>query len=266
MAKIDALSSASLVASALTPTHRYGPSTTAAKRTQEAAAKAATAFTNRSSNIDAAPGRTGSAAKKTKTITKSTNKSKKTNGHAIEEASSLLSTYDDADFSPRTRRRAAVVGEKKRKREGGSEEEYEDDEDDDEEEDEEDLGEEDLGIQTRPKKRRSLAPRQVPTTTTVSSMLISVVEQARAQRSSPKLDLLLQPKSPTHLPLCPRFSERRIPANCPEEHGRGRRRRYHDVGMASCWKDVEGHLRRMGEDHRQETGQELPLRSLDQAM
>ena len=160
MAKIDALSSASLVASALTPTHRYGPSTTAAKRTQEAAAKAATAFTNRSSNIDAAPGRTGSAAKKTKTTTKSTIKSKKTNGHAIEEASNPLSTYDDADFSPRTRRRAAVVGEKKRKREGGSEEEYEDDEDDDEREDEDDVEEEeDLGTETRPKKRRSLAPR-----------------------------------------------------------------------------------------------------------
>ena len=162
MAKLDALNSASLVASALTPTHRYGPSTTAARRTQEAAARAATDFTSKSSTIDAAPGRTGSAAKRSKTAPKSIGKSKKAIDKPAAQPSSPLSIYDDTDFSPRTRRRAALVGEKKRKREGGSEDEYEDDDDEVDDVEEED-GEEgmdkddDIGIQTRTKKRGPLA-------------------------------------------------------------------------------------------------------------
>lgn len=111
LAKLDSLNSQSLIASALTPDPRYGPSTLASRRSYEAASKARNAATSsRDSEINPAPKSERIATRGAQVINSKVPSSKNTS------SASRSPSHNEAEFSPRQKRQAAVVGEKKRKR------------------------------------------------------------------------------------------------------------------------------------------------------
>lgn len=122
LAKLDSLNSQSLIASALTPNHRYGPNTVAFKRTVEAAATARNAGAKpRTPTVNPAPKLKPVPTRNEAAIANETSPREKNSGLASQRLN-----YDEVDFAPRQKRHAAVVGEKKRKRQDNLDSQSED--------------------------------------------------------------------------------------------------------------------------------------------